>query len=86
MIRIYWSMHAIERVGERFGFTDQLIPNEKILDKAKRFFANGEFEIKDDGIVYVCHKYGKKVLIKTVYKKGSKRDAAKTRRTKDWNV
>jgi hypothetical protein len=77
---ILWSDHAIQRVAERFGFTDREIPNEKINEKANPLQNRMAFKVRDGGVVYVCVKFRKYIMVKTVYPKDPKRKTAYRRK------
>lgn len=80
ILPILWSEHAIERVAERFGFTDREIPNDKINEKADSLQNCTTFNVREGGVVYVCIKFKKYILVKTVYPKDPKDKTAYRRK------
>jgi hypothetical protein len=80
MLPILWSDHAIERVAERFGFTDKEIPNDKINEKADGLQNRTIFKVRNNGVVYVCEKFRKYIMVKTVYPKDPKDKTAYSRK------
>jgi hypothetical protein len=72
-LAVIWSDHAIQRVGERFGFNNKIrIPNEKIGLKGLEYGIKEEFEVHSGLVIYGCVRVDNGVLIRTVFRCGKK--------------
>ena len=50
-----WTKHAIERVGERFGFKNKYkIPVDEILAIAEKKEVGDDFYFRNGCVVFVC--------------------------------
>lgn len=69
---IIWTKHAIERVGERFGFDSSIqIPNEMIGILGETATEGKAFNLGCGDVVYVCVRHGNVVKIVTVKRKNN---------------
>lgn len=70
---VIWSDHAIQRVEERFGFSNKIrIPNKKIGLKGLECKLEEEFEVHSGLVIYGCIRVDNGVLIRTVFRCGKK--------------
>lgn len=80
-VKIVWTTHAIERVGERFGFDSSIkIPNEMIVRLTESSVDGKSVSIGFGDVVYICIRSGSVVKIVTVQKKKKPLKALKQRR------
>jgi hypothetical protein len=68
-LEVKWSNHAIERVGQRFGFDSNIrIPNKKLGLVGASKSEGEEFEVHSGMVVYGCIRTEGIVLVRTVLK------------------
>lgn len=55
--RISWSLHALDRLQERFGdLQDMPIPNRKIVNANAKVCIGNKFNVRTNTIVFCCKK------------------------------
>jgi hypothetical protein len=71
MLSIQWTKHAIERVGERFGFDKRIIIPNRVMVKVGMQTPEGEnFKVRRGKVTYVCQRVEESVKVVTVYERG----------------
>ena len=71
---VVFTDHAIERVGERFGFTDEIKIPTGILQVLGSSAAQGKkFRFRHGRVIYICQRQKDKVVVLTVMSKTKKK-------------
>jgi hypothetical protein len=86
-MRIVWTAHAIERVGQRFGFSKEIqIPNAMMFRMGRNGVDGQKFRLGCGDVVYIFVKDGDVLTIVTVHRRENENYLKKFPKSRGYDV